>query len=361
MMTATGAICLSAPQPQTVPIAHVGYIRADAQPEANPCSTFGTTDSVAWDYGNRSLVIEFDQPALVTRIVVSSDLKTPYEPHLSRDTVKVYTSRDNRAYVRYEKPFSFRLSRSKQPGKIWELEISGLSVLTKFLKLKQSYDAADYGFGISKLKEAVQAFSDNPLGGPVSLDGLFVEPAQPTGRVVVFVLIQAPKLEGLRLHVEAENAETWERISSAETVTPGQWSQVTLNSEKLTQGGYWLRARLVYGEAILAQKDAAFRVHSEVIRDAGDGLREPVPGGALILRDLPRWCEGGEGFTYRLTGPMARECRGLALDKGATLTLKPPATGEYAVYVALDNPWPNVKVKWGSYGATVLATQSDWP
>ena len=68
------------------------------------------------------------------------------------------------------------------------------------------------------------------------------------GSVIAIAPIMSPVLAstlwGTPWHPHQAGPLLWDKISEEGPVTPGKWSSVTLSSERLTQGGYWLRARL---------------------------------------------------------------------------------------------------------------------
>lgn len=346
-----------------VPVAHVGYIRADANPERNSCTEFDPGSSVAWDYGNRSLVIELAKPGWVTSLVVTSTEDSAHAPKLRPGTVSLYTSNDNITYQRYPAAFAFTLTRSARPGEVWRARFADLGFFARFIKLKQTYNGADYGFGITNLKEAVQVLTDNDLQGNPGFMGMYLEPAQPTGQITAWVHVKGAGAEGLSVELAAENTETWQVTTGQVPAKPGQWAPATLSSPQLRQGGYWVTVRLRYRDSVVDERRATCRVHTQVVDDvtsAGD-LPQLQPGGSLVLRDLPRWCQGGEPFEYTLPHRSKATCRGLALPAAGTLTLNLPLTGEYAVYFAADSPWPDVRTQWGSYQGEIAAAQTDWP
>ncbi len=344
-----------------VPVSRVGYIRADADPASQACHEWAPLGSgVAWDYGNRSLVVELPRPHWVTDVVVVSDMPGSGTPHLSPETISLYTSMDNRRYDRYTGPCRVRVVRSEQAGELWRVEVSGIELFTRYLKLKQTYNGADYGFGISKLEQAVKVSSSDPLDGPVSFAGFSVAPAQRGGSIVARVLVTAPSRPGLSLELEAENCETWEHVAVTCTPEPGKWVPVRLDSPRLVAGGYWLTARLKVRTAIVALETTCVRLHTSVLGDDEVAAAAPPPGGALILRDLPQWCEGAPAFDYSLPGKTPQAGRGVALPQGGQLTIKSPVAGECAVYVAAESPWPALSVQWGGRRETIAAAQADW-
>ena len=344
------------------PVAQVGYIRADAQPAANVCTQFDGEETVAWDYGNRSLVVALPRACWVTRIVVTSNVRTDVEPKLTAETVGLYVSRDNQTYARYSGPLTFRLTRAAEAGKVWRAEFAGLGCFGTYFKLKQAYNGADYGFGIEGLKAAVEVFTDDSFGGDALLDGIFVEAAQPAGRMTAEIRVRGARTAGTTVEVEVWNTESLKAVAQRTITRPGERVPVVLRSRKLTQGGYWLKVRLRYRDFLLDEKEAAFRVHAEVADDAGPSFPEVKPGGAVVLRDLPRWCAGAEAFAYALPSGPRRTCQGIAMAEGGrTVAVHLPLSGEYAVYLAVDTPWPALKTTLGERQTEIPATPYDWP
>ncbi len=341
-------------------INRVGYIRADAQPANNPCGAWNPSGGVAWDYGNRSLVVELERPQWVTKVVLVSDTESPNEPKLSAASVRVYHSRDNLTYELYDKPMKFALARSKEPGKVWRVELSGLGFYTRYIKLKQTYNGADYGFGCDNIAECAQVFTDPAGPGGAVIEGFEVAPAQSVGKLLAHVLATVEVTEDVRLVVEAENTETWETVRSEVAFRSGAWTPATLDSEALVPGGYWLTAELFYRDQLLSEAQTCARIHTSVAEDPGEAPRALPAGGAVVLRDLPKRFSDGREFTYTLPYAPETDYRGVVLEKGSKQTLTAGLSGFAAVYVAASNPWPKLQVKWGEYSATIPATQGDW-
>ncbi len=356
----TGAAGWAGEGMRPVPIARVGYIRADAHPESQNCQDFNPTDVIAWDYGNRSIVIELEEARWVSNVVLASDTETGHELKLSQDSVSVYHSLDNKAFSLYAKPFELKITPSPREGVIWRVEFADLGFYARYIKLKQTYNGPDNGFATSNLAGAAQVLAEGPLSGSVSMDGLVVALAQQTGRLAAHVLISAPRLPGIVLELEAENTETWVTATGTARFNPGDWTRVTLESDKLDQGAYWLTARLVYRDQLLARRTTTFRVHAQALADPS-GARDTTPaGGSVVLRNLARGASGGEPFSYALPHKPRVEFTGTTLAQGESVSLDLPISGQCAAYISVANPWPNLDIRWGDSRVTVPYTQADW-
>lgn len=344
-----------------VPVERVGFAPGDIQPQFNLWCDFGEMDIPAFDYGNRSMIIDLGKAWLASRIVIASTEARKTEPKLRRETFQIYTSDDNRIYKLYTRKFGYKLTRSDKPGEVWRLELTDLKIFARYIKLRQTYDGTDYGFGVPNRKESVKVYTDSDFAESALLTGLCVDPAQPAGRVTAYVNIDGSQMKGAILEVSAKNAETWKVVSRKIPAKPCRWTPVVLSSSKLKQGGYWLSARLIHDGVVLREKQACFWIHSQAADDSGSTLPEMKPGEALVLRNLPKYCSGGDAFSYSLPYRSETTYCGVSIPKGGKATVSIPLKGEYAVYFAADNPWPAVKINWGANENYIQPTQSDWP
>ncbi|MCX6994053.1 MAG: hypothetical protein NT011_13045 [Kiritimatiellaeota bacterium] len=332
-----------------VTIARMGYIRADDQPESNQCNSWNPTSGVAWDYGNRSIVIELENPRWVTKVVVVSDIESTHEPKLKPDTVQIYYSQDNNEYTLFDSPCAMKLTRAVETGKVWRVEFDSLGFCAKYIKLKQTYNGAEYGFGCKELAKCAQVFTDVAGVDKTQVAGLIAAPAQPEGCISAQVKV-CSGMPGLALELEAQNTESLEKAKSTVAYKADQWVTVSLKSAELKPGGYWLTARLVYKGQLVAKRTMCLRLYA----GGDDALRH------VVIDDVPSVGKGGTVFEYGPVNVPKDKHKGVRLAKGEAFVGKPPLNSESAVYVAVGNPWPDLAVTWGQQSKTIPCTQEDW-
>jgi len=352
LMGAPGAGCCAAPAEnmKPIPVSRVGYIRADAHPADTPCQSWNPSSGVAWDYGNRSIVIELEAPRWITSVVVVSDTTTPKTVKLSKDTVSVFHSQDNKQYALHDKPLDLSIEKSERPGEVWRVELSNLGFFARYIKLKQSYDGAEYGFACSDLSKCAQVFTDGSDLGAVRLEGLAMEPAQPAGALRASVRVTAEKASGLELQVQATHAETWDVVTRTLPVALDDWRAVSLTDGALKPGAWWLTVSAVYRGHVLAQRTGCVRLYA-----VGSETNHHV-----VVRDLSSVTSGGSAFGYSRPDRPGETYTAIALQQGEALTLKPDLSTLCAVYVAMENPWPDLQLVREGSRHELPATQQDW-
>ncbi|MCX6994191.1 MAG: family 10 glycosylhydrolase [Kiritimatiellaeota bacterium] len=333
-----------------VPIARVGYIPTDDLPAYNQCYSWNPASGVAWDYGNVSIVIELENSRWVTKVIVVSDVESSREPKLRPDTVQIYFSQDNKEYMLFNSPYTtMRLTRAVETGKVWRVEFDGLGFCAKYIKLKQTYNGAEYGFGCKELAKCAQVFTDSSGLGKTQVAGLIAAPAQPEGGISAQVKVSSD-MPGLVLELEAQNTESLEKVKGVFAYKADQWTTVSLKSARLKPGGYWLTVRLVFNGQLMAKRATCLRLYT----GGDEALRH------VVIDDVPSMGTGGTVFEYGLVNAPKDKHKGVRLAKGEAFVGKPPLSSEAAVYVAVGNPWPDLAVTWGQQSNTIPYTQEDW-
>lgn len=346
---------------EPVAVARVGYIRADWQPQVTPCAAWDPATEVAWDYGNRSIVIDLGTPRWVTSVVVVSDQESPHGIKIREDTVRLYHSRDNKGYTRYGKPFTLDVARSQEPGEVWRVEWADFGIYTRFIKLKQTFNGAECGFVCSNLAQSAQVFTDGSGIGAVAISGLNALPAQPEGSLEAYVRVGAAATPAMSLALEARHTETMDTVRLSPDFAPGQWVRVGLEDDGLRPGGWRVTARLTYKGQLLAERSTCTRLYAHDAAAlklvSASGEAEAVASAVVLPPDAG---SGARPFAYAL-GHSPDEVRtGLELAKGERLTLNPSVSGVGAVYIAVGNPWPEIRVGWGEWRQSSPRTQLDW-
>jgi len=330
------ALSAAAAEYRDVPVKAIGYVGPDdlnSPPETTVCRHFGYQASVGFPYRNRSLVIDLGRPVLIHRLKLIDDYSDDGGTSLSvtKHGLRVYTSNDGRTFERCTAPFRISVRSGKPEDAFDVVEIDGLAIVVRYIKLHQDLPDDEWDLGNNNLQKMVRAYQDADLAGGIDY---VVVPRYVAGRAQLRAKIAMPKAsaEGMVVDVCDEADELLGTLPVAATgMCLGE-----LDVSRLSQGLHKLRVRAFMPDRVpVAEAVVETYVCSGVVGNPTQAVTGK-PGQVLLLTDLKsRAPAAWQAGTFVRQGDDASRPL-LEADSGApTLTVKLPATGWHAVSIGM--------------------------
>ena len=350
-----------------VPVKGTGFIGPVAganAPETTPCGNLRYSGSVGFPYLNRSLVIDLGEQTLVHKLKMRDDHRDNggTSPTLTDGGLSIYTSADGRTYRRYTEDFMIRARSGKPEGVLDVVEIEGLALFARYIKLHADRADDRWDFANNNLQKMMRAYQDVDLAARIVSVDL---PRYSAGRLRLAARLDLPKLalRSLRLDVGAGDVQ----LGQVQPLPSGT-CQAELDVSALPIGPHDLTVRLVTDRgSILAMSSAKTYVVSKLIDDAV--RRGPPKDGAgqlVMLRDLARYAgalpRGWRTSSFTGGGTPAAQPLLVADDHAAGLSIVLPAAGWHAVAIGLVGGDSEVAAKLddgGSFGRRRLEVWRD--
>lgn len=330
------ALSASAAEYREVRIKSIGFIGPDdlkMPPETTSCRRFGYQASVGFPYRNRSLVIDLGQPVLIHRLKLIDDHSDHggASPVIARYGLRIYTSNDERTYERCTAPFKINIRSGKPEDAFDVVEIDGLAIVTRYIKLHQDLPDDEWDLGNNNLQKMVRAYQNADLAGGIDY---VVAPRYAAGRAQLRAKIAMPKAsaEGVVLEV---CDETGELVGELPVPATGMCLG-KLDVSRLRHGLHKLRVRVYMpGRVPVAESEVQTYVCSSVVADPTQAVTGK-PGQVLLLTNLKSHAPAAwQAATFVRQGDNAPRPL-LEADSGAqTLTVKLPTTGWHAVSIGM--------------------------
>jgi hypothetical protein len=131
-------------------------------PETTGCGDFTYNLGVGFPYRNRSVVIDLGTPQAVHRLLLLDDHldNGGTSPVLMACGLQIYTSDDDRTYRLYQPAFTLTARSGKPEGVFDVVEIDGLAIVARYIKLHADLADERWDFGSNNLQKMVRAYAD---------------------------------------------------------------------------------------------------------------------------------------------------------------------------------------------------------
>ncbi|MCK5805340.1 MAG: family 10 glycosylhydrolase [Lentisphaeria bacterium] len=322
--------------------------------ETSGCLRFAYPGSAGFPCRNRSLVVDLGDPApTVHRIVLIDDYSDNGgdSPTVREHGLLIYTSNDNRAYAPYTGDFETRIRSAKPEGAFDAIELDGLNIRARYIKLHANLPDDKWDLGNHDLRRMVRVFQDPDR--VVDILSLAVD-RYAANTLPTRIRLRLPKagVNGLALRIlmgkrgEIPSTEVLQ-IPISQDGGRDRTIDTTLALASVPLGPKSVCAAVVNAKGhILARTVADTFVCSSVItrQTAHDGAPIPSrPGQAVILQDLGRFAtkndSNADNAWSRVTAvhPGHSSDINLLVSRGRapTLRIPLPASGWHAVAIGL--------------------------
>ncbi len=138
--------------------AKIAVIDDDVQPANGVAAGFARGGGgCALDYRRRSIVVAFDAPQRITRLTLTANQAKAWPTPVTRETLSLWTSEDNRTYRPYQGPWQYAVRRNELGNVV--IELSGLELKARYLKVHCNIEGTAFKFSNSRLEGLVRAYS----------------------------------------------------------------------------------------------------------------------------------------------------------------------------------------------------------
>ena len=331
----------------------IGPVAGRSAPETTPCGNLRYSGSVGFPYLNRSLVIDLGEQKLIHKLMMLDDHRDNggTSPTLTEGGPSIYTSADGRTYERYTE--SFRISaRSGKPEGVFDVvEIEGLALFARYIKLHADRGDDQWDFANNNLQKMVRAYQDLDLVARIVSVSL---PRYSAGRVKLKACLDMPKVDPGSLLLDVRAGDT--QLSQVRPLPSGT-CQSEVDVSVLPMGPHVCAVRLVTGSgAVLAMSSVKTYVVAQLTHDPPRSSSfKGSPGQLVMLRDLERHVgslpRDWSASSFTGAGAQAAQPLLVAEDGGADCSIALPAVGWHAVAVGLVGGDCEVAVKLGDEGS----------
>jgi len=333
-------------------VGFIGPIGTGNQPETATCGNLRYSGSVGFPYLNRSLVIDFGKPTLVHRLKLLDDHKDNggASATIADGGLLIYTSDDGRTFTRYRGDVKTTIRSGAPEGVFDVVEIGGLAVCTRYIKLHANRPDEQWDFGNNNLQKMVRAYQDASLAARITRIHL---PRYSVGRARLTADVEMPQADIGRLSVElSRDGATLATVA----VEPSGECRGHLDVSVLSSGPHTFDARLV-AEAgmVLATSSAKTYVATGLIHDPPSARSlAGSPGQVVVLTQLgpyadlasTKWSVGSFQYAEDATAQPLFTAERSAGD----LVVRLPATGWHAVALGLVGGDSEIDARLGADG-----------
>ena len=359
LWTATAAIVLAsaagAAELRELPVRGVGFIGpigTGNPPETAICGNLRYQGSVGFPYRNRSLVVDFGKPTLVHSLKLLDDNRDNdgTSPTIADGGLLLYTSDDNRTFTRYRGNVKTTIRSGAPEGVFDVVEISGLAIFARYVKLHADRPDERWDFGNNNLQKMVRAYQDASLAAQISRIQL---PRYSVGRALLTADVEMPqaKLGELSLELSQDNAP----LATVAVESSGQ-CRGHVDVSALPSGPYTFHGRLITKTGTtLATCSAKTYVATGLIHDPPTARSlAGRPGQAVMLTKLgqytdlasARWSPG----TFRHVQDATAQPLFTAKKDAGRLVIRLPAKGWHAVTLGLLDGESEIDARLGAEG-----------
>jgi len=262
----------------------------------------------------------------------------------------VFTSDDGRTFARYRGDVKTTIRSGDPEGVFDVVEIGGLAVFTRYIKLHADRPDERWDFGNNNLQKMVRAYQDASLATWISRIRLS---RYSVGRAPLTADVEMPQADVGRLSVELNR--DGDRFATV-TVEPSGECRGHLDVSALSSGPYTFDARLVTEAGmVLATSSVKTFVATGLIHDPPPS-RSTVgsPGQVVMFTQLgqyadlasTKWSAGSFQYAEDATAhPLL-----IAEESASDLVVRLPATGWHAVALGLVGGDSEIEARLGADG-----------